>query len=356
MEFGLSLLPDTGPDERSAQEYYENVLTVSRLADQTGLEYIKMTEHYLQPYGGYCPAPLIFLSAVAGVTSRIRLMTGGIQASFHHPVQLAAQTAQLDALSKGRLDVGFARAFLPYEFEAFGIDIDTSTERFRATVQAVLRLWAGQKTSEDNAFFRYTDATSYPRPTQQPHPPVWGAALLTKSSFEWLGDMGLNLLIATPPRPDDMARARELIECYRERFGASARGAGRRPKVAVSVPLLLAESDDEARDSGRELLRRHWERFSEAAAVWQNRTSSAYEGYQAAVRKKFGSTVSDTELEGTAVFGSPENAVRKVRAIREALTPDVILWQVDFGQQPLKTMERTVRLFAEEVRPRLSAV
>ncbi|MFE7116588.1 LLM class flavin-dependent oxidoreductase [Streptomyces sp. NPDC057654] len=355
MEFGLSLLPDTGPDERPAQEYYENALAISRLADHMGLEYLKMTEHYLQPYGGYCPSPLAFLSAVSAVTSRIRLMTGGIQASFHHPIQIAAQTAQLDALSNGRLDAGFARAFLPYEFDAFGVDIDSSTERFRATVKAVLRLWTEPKATENNAFFRYADATSYPRPTQHPHPPVWGAALLTQSSFEWLGDMGLNLLFASPPRPDDIPRALELIDCYKERFGASPHAAGRRPKVAVSVPLLIAESDDEARDCGRRLLRRHWEKFTEAAGAWNNRTSPAYEGYQTAIRKKFGSGVGDTELESTAVFGSPENALQKVEAIRESLGPDVILWQVDFGQQPLKTMERTVRLFAEHVRPSLAA-
>lgn len=108
-----------------------------------------MTEHYMDPYGGYCADPLAFLSAVAAQTSRVRLMTGGIQASFHHPIQLAARTAQLDALSHGRLEVGFARAFLPYEFDAFGVDMDTSTERFRGTVDAVVRLWTGRQVSED---------------------------------------------------------------------------------------------------------------------------------------------------------------------------------------------------------------
>ena len=51
MEFGLSLLPDTGPQERSGQEYYANLLEVCRQADRLGYEYVKMTEHYLRPYG-----------------------------------------------------------------------------------------------------------------------------------------------------------------------------------------------------------------------------------------------------------------------------------------------------------------
>lgn len=352
MEFGLSLLPDTGPQERSAQEYYANLLEVCRQADRLGYEYVKMTEHYLRPYGGYCPSPLAFLTAVSAVTRRIRLMTGGIQASFHHPVQLAAQTAQADAISGGRLEVGFARAFLPYEFEAFGVDLDSSPERFRHTVRAVLRLWTEPGVSEDTPYFSYQDATSYPPPAQRPHPPVWAAALLTRSSFEWIGDMGINLLISSPPRPDDMAETRGLMDLYRRRF-AAATGDGRRAKVAVSVPLLLAESDQDAREEGRTLLRRHWDRFSEAATSWRNRTSPAYEGYQAAVTKKYGTGVSDAELESAAVFGSPDTALEKIRAVSEALRPDVLLWQIDFGQQPLKSMERTLALFAEQVRPRL---
>ncbi|KIZ16619.1 LLM class flavin-dependent oxidoreductase [Streptomyces natalensis] len=354
MEFGVSLLPDTGPEERSGRDYYADLLAVSRLADQLGLDYVKMTEHYLRPYGGYCPSPLIFLSAVASVTNRIRLMTGGIQASFHHPIQLAAQTSQLDAISDGRLDVGFARAFLPYEFEAFGVDLDSSTERFRETVRAVLRLWTEQKVSEDNPFFRYTDVTSFPAPTQEPHPPTWAAALFTKSSFEWIGDMGINLLMSAPPRREDMAHTQKMINHYRDHF---ARAVGstteRHSKVAISIPLLIAESDDEAGRLGRRLLRKHWARFSEAAASWHNVSSPAYQGYQEAVQKKYGNDVSDTELDSTAFFGSPESVVDKVREVRKTLAPDVILWQVDFGQQPLKVMERTLKLFADQVRPHL---
>ena len=107
-----------------------------------------MTEHYLKPYGGYSPSPLMFLAAAAAQTKSIRLMTGGIQASFHHPIQLAAEAAQLDAISNGRLELGFARAFLPYEFEAFGIDLDSSKARFQQTIDATVRLLAEESVSE----------------------------------------------------------------------------------------------------------------------------------------------------------------------------------------------------------------
>jgi alkanesulfonate monooxygenase SsuD/methylene tetrahydromethanopterin reductase-like flavin-dependent oxidoreductase (luciferase family) len=353
-EFGISLLPDTSPDQRSARDYYANMLAVSRLTEELGLEYVKMTEHYMHPYGGYCPDPLAFLSAVAASTRRVRLMTGGIQASFHHPVQIAAATAQLDALSGGRLDVGFARAFLPYEFDTFGIDMDSSKERFRETVQAVVRLWTESKVSEDTKFFRYSDVTSFPPPTQTPHPPVWAAALLTRSSFEWIGDSGFNLLIASAPSREKVGQLREMIDLYRRRFAAGPGGPSGGSRVAISIALCLADSDEEARQAGGQMLRGHWQTFGDAASSWRNRQSASYQGYREALTEKH--SKSSPEDAGLAVLGSPESAVEQVREICAELAPDIVLWQIDFGQQPLEYMERSLRLFAERVRPRLDKV
>jgi alkanesulfonate monooxygenase SsuD/methylene tetrahydromethanopterin reductase-like flavin-dependent oxidoreductase (luciferase family) len=350
-EFGISLLPDASPDELPPATYFANALAVASLTEELGLEYVKMTEHYMRPYGGFCPDPLAYLSAVAATTRNVRLMTGGIQASFHHPVEIAAKTAQLDALSGGRLEVGFARAFLPYEFDTFGIDMDGSHERFRETVQAVVRLWSEPNVSEDGKFFRYDGVTSFPPPTQHPHPPVWGAALLTRSSFEWLGDSGFNLLIASAPSREKVTQLREMIDVYRERFQAAPGNAGRRPRVAISIALFLAESDAVAQEEGIPALRRHWEAFSDASQSWQDRKSSSYEGYREALTEKH--STSTPEDAGLAVIGSPSTAARQVREICAELTPDIVLWQVDFGHLPLAPMQRSLQLFASQVRPLL---
>ncbi|HZU55530.1 MAG TPA: LLM class flavin-dependent oxidoreductase [Actinocrinis sp.] len=349
--YGISLLPDLAPEQRSAEHYYADLLEVAGLTEDLGLEYVKMTEHYLNAYGGYCPDPLAFLSAVAARTRRVRLMTGGIQASFHHPIQLAARTAQLDALSGGRLDVGFARAFLPYEFDSFGIDMDSSKDRFRATVEAVVRLWTETDVAEDTPYFRYQGANSFPRPTQQPHPPVWAAALLTRSSFEWIGDSGFNLLIASAPSREQVGQVKEMIELYRDRFRAAPGNRGREPRVAISVAMYLADSDEEAIERGTAATRRHWDVFGAAAASWQNRTSTSYQGYREAVVDKHRSGPS--EKAGLAVIGSPRNAAEQLRQIERELGTDIVLFQVDCGQQSLEEMQRSLKLFAAEVRPAL---
>lgn len=351
VKHGISLLPDCRPDRRSATDYYDDVLTLSRIADRGGLDYVKMTEHYLGDYGGYCPSPLTFLSTVAARTESIRLLTGCVLPAFHHPVQLAAQAAMVDVISHGRLEVGFARAWLPYEFEALGVPLDTSRARYEATIKAVLRLWSEDKVTEDTTFFAYTDATSLPPVVQRPHPPVWGAATRSRQSFEWLARQGFGLLVSPSPLRHDLPYTRDLVRTYRETFRAVHGGSGRRPQVAVSLPLYVAETDEAAYDTAIPYLREYLTVTTDAARSWSRVRSTNYPGYEA-MADAFGK-VDDEALrtEGTAVIGSPRTVIDGIRELTRELTADVCLWQVDFGGQRLASMESSLRLFLDKVLP-----
>lgn len=348
---GVSFLPDCRPAKRSASDYYSDALAVARFADEAGFDYVKMTEHYLGDYGGYCPSPLSFLAAVAAQTTRVRLMTGCVLPAFHHPVQLAAHTAMLDALSGGRLDVGFARAWLPYEFEAFGVPLDSSRDRFEATIRAVLRLWTEEKVTEDTEFFSFADATSLPPVVQSPHPPVWGAAIRSPQSFQWLARQGFGVLISPPPLRSDLFWSRDLIRIYLDTFAEAHEGTDARPRVAFSVPLYVAETDAEAYATALPHIREYQDVTAEAADAWTGVSSSSYQGYEN-MRQAFG-RISDDMLrhDGTAVVGSPESVIEQIRALREEIPADVCLWNVDYGGQDRATMERSLRLFTDEVLP-----
>jgi alkanesulfonate monooxygenase SsuD/methylene tetrahydromethanopterin reductase-like flavin-dependent oxidoreductase (luciferase family) len=348
---GISLLPDCRPDRRSAPDYYEDVLALARTADAGGLDYVKMTEHYLGDYGGYCPSPLTFLAAVAAQTRNIRLMTGCVLPAFHHPIQLAAQTAMVDAISRGRLEVGFARAWLPYEFEAFGVPLDTSRARFEATIKAVIRLWTEQKVTEDTEFFAFQDATSQPAVVQSPHPPVWGAAIRSPESFTWLAEQGFGVLVSLSPLQRDLTWTRDLIRLYRDTFAARHQGTGLRPRVALSTPLYVAPTEAEAYDTALPRVREYLDVSAEAADSWTGVSSDNYRGYQN-MRDGF-AKISDDALrhEGTAVIGTPASVIGQIRDLHADLAPDVCLWNVDYGGQDGPTMQRSLRLFLDEVLP-----
>ena len=76
----------------------------------------------------------------------------------------------LDAISGGRFDVGFARAFLPHEFRRFGISPDTSVARFREGLEQIELLLTQENVSHRGQFHSFENVTSLPRPTQKPRP------------------------------------------------------------------------------------------------------------------------------------------------------------------------------------------
>lgn len=351
MQHGLSFLPDCRPERRSAVDYYDDALTLSRLADRAGLDYIKMTEHYLGNYGGYCPSPLTFLSAVAAQTTRIRLMTGCVLPAFHHPVQLAALAAMVDVISHGRVEIGFARAWLPYEFEALGVPLDTSRANYEATIRATLRLWSQTKVSEDTPFFSFTNATSLPPVVQRPHPPVWGAAIRSRQSFEWLAEQGFGLLVSPAPLRIDLPYTQELIQVYLDTFHARHDGSGLKPAVAVSLPLYVADTDEEAADIAIPAIHEYMAVTAEAADAWTKVSSTNYPGYEN-MRRAF-DRVTDEALhtDGTAVIGSPHTVIERIHALRGELHADVCLWNVDYGGQDAASMTRSLHLFIDKVMP-----
>src|SRR3989442_9967401 len=149
MKFGIDYFPDVRPDRVSGQQYFADVLDLAEEADRLDYDSVKIVEHYFTSYGGYSPDPCVFLAACSPRTRRLRMVTGAVLPVFNHPLKLARQLTMLDAISGGRLDTGIARAFMPYEFDAFGISMEESRARFEEGIQALIRVWPGGNVKYD---------------------------------------------------------------------------------------------------------------------------------------------------------------------------------------------------------------
>src|SRR5262249_15645817 len=233
MEFGIQFFPAVGPDQKPADQYWREALELTQLVERLGFTNVRTVEHYFLSYGGYSPDPLIFLSAAAAVTRSIRLITGAVLPVFNNLLKLAGQIGMVDAISGGRLEVGFARAFLPHEFARFGISMDESRARFDEGLEQVRRLLEEDKVTARGRFHSFENATSLPRPTQKPRPPFWIAALSTTESFENAGTLG-HYLMAIP-----LARApiASLLQPYRDAWTAAGRGGRGKVMLAFQEPV-----------------------------------------------------------------------------------------------------------------------
>src|SRR5713101_9282719 len=183
MQFGVQFFPAVDHTDKSAANYYGESLAIAEEAERLGFTHARTVEHYFTRYGGYSPNPIVFLSAVSQRTKTMRLVTGAVLPVFNHPFKLAGEIGMLDAISGGRLDVGFARAFLPHEFRRFGISPNESVERYREGLEQIELLLTQEKATHRGTFRSFENVTSLPRPTQLPRPPFYIAALATPESF-----------------------------------------------------------------------------------------------------------------------------------------------------------------------------
>src|SRR6184192_3427642 len=147
MQFGVQFFPDVRPEEKSGEQYFQEALDLAEEADRLGFSHVRIVEHYFHHYGGYSPNPMLFLAAAAQRTRRARLVTGAVLPVFNNPLKLAGEIGMLDAISGGRLDAGFARAFLPHEFETFGVSLEESRRRFTEGMAQVRLLLENEKAS-----------------------------------------------------------------------------------------------------------------------------------------------------------------------------------------------------------------
>jgi len=347
MEFGVQFFPSVGPARKGPAQYWGEALALTGLADQLGYAHVRTVEHYFHSYGGYSPDPLIFLAAAAARTRKIRLITGAVLPVFNNPLKLAGQIGMVDAISQGRLEVGFARAFLPHEFGRFGISMDESRARFDEGLEQIRQLLTEENVTCRGRFHSFANVTSQPRPTQTPRPPFWIAALSTKDSFENAGRLGHHLM-GIPLAGAQMA---ELIKIYREAWRAAGhKGRGR---VMLAFHMFCAESRELAAAIAREPLNIYLKSIVDAASEWMSGVASKdYPNYQKMIEFIAQENFESQVEKGAAWIGTPDDIRNAIEAYDAQVDGfESASLQVNFGMISQADAERSMTLFAQAVMP-----
>jgi probable F420-dependent oxidoreductase len=120
------------------------------------------------------PDPLIWMAAVAAVTTRLRLLTGVIILPLRNPLVLAKQVATLDSMSGGRIELGIGVGWLKEEFEALGVPFEKRGKRSDEYIAAMRALWASDGASFSGEFVNFHQVSSNPKPVAGKVPIVIG--------------------------------------------------------------------------------------------------------------------------------------------------------------------------------------
>jgi len=345
MKCGAQFFPNFHPKDKSPADYFAECLIVAEEAETLGYSHARSVEHYFERYGGYSPNPILFLAAAAARTKKIRLVTGAVVPAFNNPLKLAGEIGMLDAISGGRLDVGFARAFLPHEFRRFRISPDESVARFREGLEQVELLLTKENASHHGEFHAFDNVTSLPRPTQKPRPKFFIASTRTADSFEFAGQQGHGLM-SIPIGP-----LKDLIPIYRNAWRKAGHpGDG---EVMIAFHMFCHEDAKLARDIPRPQFEDYFVALFESAGEWTKGASSKdYKGYDESIARMKNFTL-DTQIEaGGAWVGTPDEIKTIIRRLENTIGKfEHASLQINFGTLDFAEAQKSMRLFAKEVMP-----
>jgi alkanesulfonate monooxygenase SsuD/methylene tetrahydromethanopterin reductase-like flavin-dependent oxidoreductase (luciferase family) len=343
MKFGLfTHIP--WPEGKEPRQLFEEITEQAVLGDELGFDSIWLAEHHFTRYG-LGSSSLVVASSIAARTRNIRLGTAVLVPTLHHPIRLAEDTATLDIISGGRLDVGYGRGAAGYEYTGYDLDHADSQQRFQEAINMVQGLWTTPEYTHQGKFFSARKANLVPRPIQEPHPPVYIAATRTPETLKFVVSTGHPLIVGVVLDTVD-----GLDLCHRFVEMSQEEGIG----VPISkIPFFrycyVAETEEQARQDSRAGLDwtldvGQWRRaFKESSEVyhkledWRRERTELPPSY-------------DYLFEKRAVIGTPDQCITRIKALQdqgiEYFGCNFLMGNIEH-RNVLKSME----LFAREVMP-----
>ncbi|MFD0562229.1 TIGR03619 family F420-dependent LLM class oxidoreductase [Kitasatospora saccharophila] len=149
------------------------VLRAAGVAEELGFDHVAVGNRVLASGFGVDADPLVLLGAVAGVTSRVRLLTSVLVVPYYRAVVLANQVATLDVVSGGRLVLGVGTGWNPEEFAAAGVPVRERGARTDDHLGAVRALWEDRPAAFAGRFTEFEGARAGVAPVTAGGPPVW---------------------------------------------------------------------------------------------------------------------------------------------------------------------------------------
>jgi alkanesulfonate monooxygenase SsuD/methylene tetrahydromethanopterin reductase-like flavin-dependent oxidoreductase (luciferase family) len=329
MKLGLFMMPTHPPDKSTIQCYDEDVQLI-RLADELGFSEAFIGEHATMAWENI-PAPDQFIARVFPETSQIRLGTGVVLMPYHHPANTANRIAQLDHLTRGRINFGVGLSGVVTDLELFGVDPSDGRpgQMMMRAIDLILRLWTEDPPYDMPGPFWSVEVKSPKpeaglgrplRPYQQPHPPIFIPGMAPQSRLlQTAGERGWN------PMSTNFAHPR-ILAAHWEQYAAGAAAAGRARRGS------LARTYDD-----------YWFRLLTRFDLATSRDDMPSSDV----------TV-DYLLDNLWLVGDPEEVARRIRELYRRVGGFGTLLMVTLDWDDPERWQRSMRLLATEVLPRLA--
>jgi alkanesulfonate monooxygenase SsuD/methylene tetrahydromethanopterin reductase-like flavin-dependent oxidoreductase (luciferase family) len=352
-------------DAAIAVRTYEEHLQAWEEMDRLGYDGVGFNEHHTSPYG-LMNSPNLMAAAAAQRTKRLKLLIYGNLLPLHEPLRLAEELAMIDCLSNGRLISGFARG-IPREYQVHNVPMALSRERFEEAYDIILGAWADDVFSFEGKYWSYKDVALWPRPVQQPGPPVWMPVVGSRESIEFAARKNIPITPGLAPGGlrEDIIRLYATVQAQHGR-------AVTPDHLSIGVSAYVADSKARAvKENGpyhlyfNRTLFSHGN-FTETAIQREHGYVSAnstdyvrQENLKQAAhsREDFRNmTMADVEQRAEQMpWGRPDEVADRLIAEADKAGANTLLVSLNRGAMPHEMFLEQIRRFGREVMPRLQA-
>ena len=362
-------LPGAYFDPEVAARSYEQHLAVWEEMDRLGYDGVGLNEHHTTPHG-LMNSPNMMAVAGAQRTKRLKFFILGNLLPLHNPLRIAEELAMADCISRGRIMAGFARG-VPREYKVYDVPMAELRARFDEALAVILRAWQENTFTHEGKYWKYKDIAIWPRPYQQPHPPVWIPFTGSKETIECAAAGNFGAAIHHPHRG--------VVQDMIAYFGKKLAESGHRispDQICMMTEAWVADSGAKAVDEYgpyflyfNNVLWHHGgnppgQKANPMATGYVKSSSYDYvrpeNASEAVIDREKARALNRPDVEakvasGELAFGNAREVTERLIEQAEAVGANKLLINVNFGAMPNDLFMEQVRRFGREVLPKLQA-
>ncbi len=328
MRFGL-WYDFRNPRRQPWPELYGELLDQIEWADSAGFESVWLSEHHVTD-DGYMPSVFAMLAAIAGRTRNLRLGTAVCLAPLHHPIRLAEDAAVVDVLSGGRVELGLAPGYRPFEFEVLGVPRSQRGVRTDEALEILRQAWTGEQFSYSGKVFDLRDVVVQPVPLRGADSPVHVGGS-SPAAARRAARHGCSFM-------PDVGTGKDLHNQYRSELLR----AGFDPAdfdITMNGCVFVCDEPDRGRAQVRRSLTYMYERYYAWGREGESSAVSEFE------------PIATERLDELCIVGGPGEVISRVGALRDEFSPDRFIFWGRLPGMPIEDANRSLQLFVEEVMP-----
>jgi len=348
-------IPNTHFDPKKGHKLYKEYFDELALGDELGFDGLVVNEHHSTFYS-LMPSCTVAAAALVSRTKRAKICVFGTPIGLTYPHRLAEEYAMLDVMSGGRLECAFPLG-TGMEYWVNPVNPSYARERFREAMDILMQAWTQPgPTRYDGRFYQYKVLNPFPLPYQKPHPRIYIVGTGTEDTIQYAAEKGFGYSQVFTP----IAQQLKSFAKYRDTMTRHGHHVDSE-SIIISVMPYVAETEEKAISEGREHILFYFKNLLRTTAA-----INSPPGYMpvARLRKRLEMTNGqDPEVTWEAlntiyrtVLGTPDHVAERIAFWCEEAQSSKVVLHLHVGDMPHWKAVKNIRLFAEEVIPRLRRI